>query len=181
MVGLLMKTSVLIGSLQSLVLLLALTSVGHADVVAENKFKMALIFNFARYSEWPESTSQQVMHFCVLGDKALLAELEKLSGRKIKQRVIEVHEVGAEGSMGDCELLVLGGKDRKRIALALAAVKNEPTLTVGELPDFIDGGGMINLYRENGRVRFEINPYEAQRSGLLISARLLQLAKIVGE
>ena len=54
-----------------------------------------------------------------------------------------------------------------------------PILTVGETPRFIEQGGIVNFFLENGKVRFEINRSAAERSGLRISSRLLQLAKIV--
>ena len=58
-------------------------------------------------------------------------------------------------------------------------VECTPTLTVGESNDFIEQGGLVRFYVDGGTVRFEINRESADRSGLRISSRLLQLARIV--
>jgi hypothetical protein len=62
----------------------------------------------------------------------------------------------------------------------LAGLKDASVLTVGETEGFAARGGIINFYIEGNRVRFEINPDAAHRSGLKISSQLLQLGKLVG-
>ena len=52
-------------------------------------------------------------------------------------------------------------------------------LTVGESLDFIQQGGLIRFYLDGGTVRFEINRDGAERAGVRISSRLLQLARLV--
>jgi hypothetical protein len=54
-----------------------------------------------------------------------------------------------------------------------------PILTVGDAADFIGRGGMIRFAEVANRIRFEINPGAAERSGLRVSSRLLRLAEIV--
>jgi hypothetical protein len=59
-------------------------------------------------------------------------------------------------------------------------VEGRPVLTVGESPEFIQHGGIVNFFLDGKRVRFEINPTAATRVNLRISSRLLQLARLVG-
>jgi hypothetical protein len=59
--------------------------------------------------------------------------------------------------------------------------RGEPILTVGEERDFIARGGIVSLYLDGSNVRFTINPAAADRAGLRISSRLLQLARIVDD
>jgi hypothetical protein len=54
-----------------------------------------------------------------------------------------------------------------------------PVLTVSEMPGFDELGGMVNFFIEDRRIRFEINPQAAARSGLRISSQLLNLSRIV--
>jgi hypothetical protein len=49
-------------------------------------------------------------------------------------------------------------------------------LTVGENPEFLRDGGMVRLYVENSRVRFQISQKNAEAAGLKISSQLLMLA-----
>jgi hypothetical protein len=59
-------------------------------------------------------------------------------------------------------------------------LRGASVLTVGDHDDFATTGGVIHFTRENYRVRFEINVRAAERAGLRISSKLLQLARIVG-
>jgi hypothetical protein len=60
----------------------------------------------------------------------------------------------------------------------LRASRGTPTLTVGDGARFIEQGGIVRFYLDNGTVRFAINRDGAERAGLRISSRLLQLARI---
>jgi len=59
----------------------------------------------------------------------------------------------------------------------LKPVRTAPVLTVGESPDFIAQGGIINFVRDAGMMRFEIDQEAARRARLQISSRLLRLAR----
>jgi hypothetical protein len=52
-------------------------------------------------------------------------------------------------------------------------------LLVSESEGALDDGAMINLVRAEDRVRFEVAPQVAIRSGLHISSRVLALAQFV--
>jgi hypothetical protein len=54
-----------------------------------------------------------------------------------------------------------------------------PTLTVSDLPDFAQSGGIVNFIVEDERMRFVINTDAADRARLRFSSKLLSLARIV--
>jgi hypothetical protein len=171
-----------LGVIWGLVLLLALMGAVVADTLEEYSAKAALAFNFARYTDWPESTlarSPDTLHFCVAGDLALIEAFQALSGKRIGERHVRVNELGARDNAGTCDLIFIDHRDRRRIAHLLSQVRDRPVLTIGEVPGFADYGGIINLYRSEGRFRFEVSPAAARRANLAISSRLLRLARIV--
>jgi hypothetical protein len=49
-------------------------------------------------------------------------------------------------------------------------------LTVGESDSFLDQGGAINLFKKDGKVRFEVNLNAAQAARLQVNSRVLALA-----
>jgi hypothetical protein len=49
-------------------------------------------------------------------------------------------------------------------------------LTLGDLPGFVDAGGMIGLRVEASRVRFDVNLSTAQAAGLVLNSQMLKLA-----
>jgi hypothetical protein len=68
---------------------------------------------------------------------------------------------------------------RKISPATLANLEARAVLTVGEFEHFVQEGGMIGFFREDNKVRREINLTAAEHAKLKISARLLALAKTV--
>jgi hypothetical protein len=46
-------------------------------------------------------------------------------------------------------------------------------LTVSDMPDFINNGGMIQFVLKDNKARFEVNLVAAEKAGLTISSQLL--------
>jgi hypothetical protein len=61
----------------------------------------------------------------------------------------------------------------------LKLLDQQGVLTVSEIENFAQRGGVIHLKKENNRIVFEINLAAAKRAGLTMNAHLLKLAKIV--
>jgi hypothetical protein len=159
-------------------LLLALLAVlrGSAqDPSLEYRVKAAYLFNFTKFVEWPAGAIPEGMPFtiCVAGNNPFASTLddtirgETVSGRSLQSRP-------AQGT-GTCQVLFIP-RDVDAAPL-LKRTRTEPVLTVGESPDFVRQGGIINFVREEGKVRFEISQEAANRAQLRISSRLLRLAR----
>jgi hypothetical protein len=52
---------------------------------------------------------------------------------------------------------------------------------VGEMPGFLEAGGIMNFLMEDNKVRFEVNAAAAKHAKLKIRSQLLRLAKRVIE
>ena len=61
-------------------------------------------------------------------------------------------------------------------ALALLARAPNSTLTVGETTRFLRDGGMVRLFIEDQRLRFQVNRGRTAAAGLQLSSQLLSLA-----
>ena len=146
------------------------------DVSKEYRVKAAFLYNFVKYVEWPAAVVPGPVVICVAGRNpfgSLLAETvrgETVAGRALETRVILE-------PAGGCHILFV--PTGANAGAYLRSARGTPTLTVGEAADFIQQGGLIRFYLDGGTVRFEINREGAERSGLRISSRLLQLARIV--
>ena len=143
--------------------------------------KAAFLFNFAKFVEWPaDSGTSSPLTLCVLDDSAVEDALGQLvNGGPVNGRMV----TRAKGArpLRSCHLLYVGDSDSGRAAATLDELKGAPILTVGDGDAFARGAGMIGLFVEDGRMRFAINADAAQRAGLRLSSKLLNLAKIVKE
>ena len=78
-----------------------------------------------------------------------------------------------------CQLLYVGSDDFSADMAFNAA--GQSLLTVSDARNFTRRGGVIELFSEGNRLRFNINLDNARRAGLRISSSLLQLASHVEE
>jgi hypothetical protein len=148
------------------------------EVPLEYQIKAAYLLNFARFVTWPQGARPGPLTICVavhnpFGD-ALNETLrnETAQGRPLTSRVIVQPESG-------CHVLFV--PNTAAGTPFLRATRSSPTLTVGEAPDFIAEGGIINLVIEEGTVKFEISSEAAERADLRISSHLLRLARKTNE
>ena len=145
------------------------------DVSKEYRVKAAFLYNFVKFVEWPSRTEPGPIVICVAGRDPFGSILddtirgETVRGRTLAARVILEPDPG-------CHVTFV---PTGAAPAYLRAARGTPTLTVGESLDFIQQGGLIRFYLDGGTVRFEINRDGAERSGVRISSRLLQLARLV--
>ena len=76
-------------------------------------------------------------------------------------------------------ILFICDSEKDRLPQILKSLESAPVLTVGEMSDFAERGGVIRFKVEQDRIRLEINVAAAERSRLRISSQLLKLARIV--
>lgn len=151
-----------------------------ADPSAEAAVKAAFVYNFAKFVEWPANTpAKNAMTLCVAGTRPELAtSLAGLAGKSVQGHMLAVKNIVLAADLDTCQVLYLGSEAR---ALADQARGRTGLLTVSDMPGFAQSGGMIGLFSEGERIRFEINPRSAAAAGLKVSSQLIKLAKVVEE
>ena len=168
----------LAGAVFSVVLLC--TSAGRAQDVTESSLKAAFVYNFAKFTEWPAdvlSPTATTFAACVLGDSPTRDALARIvKGRQLSGRTISVSEVQLGVGLRSCHLLYMSGVTKTQITAIVAAVRGAPVLTISDIDDFALGGGIAQMFVENGKVRFDINLDVAKESRLQLSSKLLALA-----
>jgi hypothetical protein len=169
-----------------LALSLGIAPVGAGAQQAE-AVRAAFVLNFLKFAEWPAATradSSTALVIAAVGDDAqsaaLLAGLngKEIQGRRIEVRVFRDAEQGRREGAGSQALFITPAApaawQERRTEIA-----GQPVLTICEAPGFCEQGGMLNLYEEDNRIRFEANPAAADHAGLKLRSTLLTLATIV--
>ena len=153
----------------------------------ESEVKAAFLYNFAKFVEWPPDAfpaPSAPMILCVYGtDRASTALesslLELTRGESLNSRPLAVRRLGDLVQIRECHVLFVGAAEKGHLPEVLAALRETRALTVGEGADFLDKGGMIRLFLEQNRMRFDINLDAAEKGSLKISSKLLRLAQAV--
>jgi hypothetical protein len=146
---------------------------------SESQVKAAFLYNFAKFVKWPEASfpaTNTPITIGILGDNPFGTDLEIA----VRNRTISGHPVVIKQvSMADlkqCHVVFISRTPKGNLADTLAAFKGATVLTVSDLDQFTEMGGMIHFVMDGNRVRFEINDAAARAAGLSISSKLLNLA-----
>lgn len=148
----------------------------------ETLLKAVFVYNFAKFTRWPSEVwtdSKSAFNLCVAGDDELTESLSRLSSETIAGHTVAVRSLqGFE--VERCQMLYIAESAEDRMVDLLQESDVAAVLTVSEIPGFAHAGGMIEMYREGDRIRFKINLDTARAHRLQLSARLLDLAELVG-
>jgi hypothetical protein len=164
-----------------LALLLVVPGAAPAQTAPEYDVKAAFLYNFAKFVDWPPAAfpDPDSLKICVLGDDPFGGSLQAVAGEQVASHKLNVLRMDSIAKTAGCQILFISRSEQSRLRQILAAVKGSPVLTVGDTEKFVDDGVIINFTLEGSKVRFEINTEAADRAGLRISSKLLQLAKRV--
>lgn len=175
--GFLTRRTLLIAALATSVAVEA-TPVQAQDGLNEYAVKAAFIYNFAKFVQWPPDTTSSALVVGVVGDGPLEGLLDRIiAGKTVQGRELVVRRIGNDDDLRSCDIVFVGASEERRTADILRSLQPQPVLTVGETPHFLRDGGMIRFLIEGSRVRFQIDPQNADRARLKISSQLLSLAK----
>lgn len=150
-------------------------------VTSEEAVKAGFLFNFVKFTQWPHARDTEAgpLQVCTPGPQPLDGQFALLQGRLIGNRTLETRSRVASSEWRHCHVLFLTESDAPRLDSIVRDLRGEAVLTVGDLPGFVQAGGMIGLRTEDNRVRFDINLGSAQRAGLTLNSQMIKLAGLV--
>ena len=170
-------------------LALLLLGIGPQSAPAQTKVKLteiearaAFLYSVLPFIDWPaESLTEEDSPIIigVWGDDAFAKFLEDfLREESVKNRKLEVRRPQKSEEAKACHLLFFS-KNAGRFAPVLRDLNQAAILTVGDAGDFTRQGGIIRLFFESNKVRFEVNIDAVKCQGVTVSGQLLKIAKVV--
>jgi hypothetical protein len=151
-----------------------------APLVVERQLKAAYLYKFTSYIDWPEAAlapADRPILIGVMGADDLAAELEQfVAGRTAKGRPVAVRKLRRGDSLAGLHMLFIGRAESGRLNEILAAVRDQPVLTITDSEEAYAHGSMINFVVVDDKLRFEVSLKPAALAGLRISALMLASA-----
>jgi hypothetical protein len=182
---------VLVGISLGLLMLLANSS-GPTTLVAQDedianreyRIKAAYLYQFGRYVEWPaKAFSDAAAPFVIgiLGQDPVTADLEQIARiKKIQDRPIVIRRFPSAADVRPCNILYVPAAVSPEVqAELIRKTTGQGILLVGDSSDFLDRGGVVQFSVEENSIRVAIARKAVDREGLKISAKLLQVARVV--
>jgi hypothetical protein len=165
-------------------LTVALASVGSAAAsdgvqLVEQKIKAGLVYNFLKYTHWPNASPQAAMVVCMLGGDPFDGQLAPMAGRTVSQRMIELRPVRDATDTAGCAVMTIRADHKSHWAAARKSLTGKGILTFADFDGFATEGGMVEFTRVDDRVSVKINTDAVAGAHLQIDDRLLKLATVV--
>lgn len=155
---------------------------GQAETL-ELAVKATYLYKLAPFVSWPPgawSEPNAPLVICVQGADPFGPVLDRATeGQTVGAHSVVVRRLARLDADSGCQIAFIAGSVGQSLAQALLAVSGAPVLTVTDESRAAAPRGIVNLVLEGGKVRFTIDAAQADRSGLVISSKLLALALAV--
>jgi hypothetical protein len=150
---------------------------------SEFQVEAAYVYNFGKFVKWPADAAANRhggFTICVLGDDPFGTVLQStLASESLGGKPVAVRRVPTPQDAASCHILFLSTVQETKLKEIVAALGQTPVLTVSDIPEFSQRGGMIQFVLQGDRVRFEINRANAESDGLILTSDLLKVAVVV--
>ncbi len=149
----------------------------------EYEVKSAYLYNFAKFVEWPAragAMDRDSFAICVIGKDPFGTTLDQtVAGETIDGKKVVSRRILRPQEASECRVLFISASEGDQLHDVLAVANKASVLTVSDMPEFSQRGGMIQFVLEGNRVRFEVNLTSAQEAGLTLRSDLLKIAVTV--
>lgn len=178
-------------TLLSLVLVTASPVRADTEESKEYSIKAAFLYNFIKFVDWPKEkpSDEKTITIGIIGKNPFGKAFEPLEDKVAKDKKViiksflsvEESELPREQieAIRKCHVLFICRSEAKHLKKIIDSVRDHSVLTVGDMANFVESGGIINFVKEEEKVRFEINNTAARKARLDIRSKLLRLAKKV--
>jgi hypothetical protein len=150
------------------------------QMATEYQVKAAYLYNFGKFVVWPDkgaSKNDQSFEICVLGEDPFGTALDSaVTGATIGGKGVAAKRIAKAQEIDDCRVVFISSSEGGRLPEILAALEKANVLTVSDIPQFSQHGGMIQFILDGNRVRFEVNLTNTEGAGLNLSSELLKVA-----
>lgn len=142
--------------------------------------KAAFLFNFAKFTTWPDShqpgkTGELVVG--IMGKDPFGPALQPFRDTRIGGQVVRIQAVSTLAEARSCHILFISASETTRLAMILQELHQEGILTISDIQGFAASGGMIELLMIDQRIRFTVNLEATHQAKLALSSHLLNLAR----
>jgi hypothetical protein len=156
-----------------------------AQEVGEYHIKAIFLLNLAHFVTWPAEKTMETEEPFIIGiygpDPFGSILDQAVAGERIHNRPITIKRYSqlSEIVLRSCSLLFIHSSKLPEWEQLVQHLAGSPVLTVADSVGFPQQGGMVNLLKKGQTIQIQVNHDAVLKSGLSMSAKLLNLAHIV--
>lgn len=146
----------------------------------EYTLKAAFIYNFARFTTWPDRPDK-LLHLCILGRDPFGSALDAIDHKDVgKLRTAVKRLRNPHHAMRDCQVVFITDAEVAGFLLLPEAVRvASGVLTIADREGAARQGIIIEMTTDERKIGFEFNQDSARQAKVEISSKLLRLARKV--
>ncbi len=148
----------------------------------EYKIKAAYLYQFTKFTQWPAhlfTSKETPIKICILGRNPFGTLLENFTRKTSQQRTLTINYLSSLKNLSDCHVIFISKSEEKRLVQIIRKVEHSPILTVSDIDNFVQRGGIIGFVPEHKKVKITINVRASRTAGAKLSSKLLEVAILV--
>ncbi|MCK4766868.1 MAG: YfiR family protein, partial [Desulfobacula sp.] len=180
------QTSVLVKSslclLAAIIFLLMLVSTASADSTLAYKVKAGIVYNFSLFTKWQEDAfakDPHNFHIGVVGKNPFGNALNQAASRPVSGREPMIHyfdSIPSPAELQKCQMIFITSSMVDQTDEIFKLISGFPVLTISDMDNFLEKGGMISLVTRRNRIKFEVNRKTARDAGIEFRSQMLKMA-----
>ncbi len=156
-------------------LFLGYSPLTQAEQPSEYRLKVAFLYNFSVYTEWP-NLPDQVLSLCIYGEDPFGENLQHLQHKKVHEHEIVIRHTRNTEDLPSCQIVFITRSGINNLNDIINQLDGMPILTIADSPGASQQGVMLNMAIKEGKISFEANLAIAKKSRLKLSSQLLRFA-----
>ncbi len=160
------------------------SQVSGAGLNREYSVKLAFLYKFANYVENSRMGDRDHVAIGVYGSDPFGATLDAVAAsRRARGKTLKIVRFERLEDYQSCDILFVSGSiSAPELRQLLERTQQDGVLVVGEQPQFMSHGGVMNFHIDaSGKTAIQLNVDAAQSRDLRIDARLMRVCDIVNE
>ncbi len=131
---------------------------------ATDKYKAAFLFSFVKYIE--NDTGHN--NICIVDD----AELFSLIKSKPNAKILSADSP----ELRNCALVYVDRQSSDKISSVLKNTAGQQVITVSDSANFINKGGIVEMFEDSGKLKFILNIKKATALKFKVNSKLVEIA-----
>lgn len=151
------------------------------SAASEQALTVAFLYNFIKLSKWPEDQKDTgELTLCLSRQADINLEIQTLSGKQALGKKILIKQIEQDKNPENCQLLFLSRTDSaEEVTQWIKNAGTSATLLVGNYDGLLDLGGMIAIFNDGERLRFDVDLGSVKRANIKLSSEMLKIANTV--
>ena len=136
------------------------------------------MINLAKFVTWPDASfggAAAPYKYCILGSDAIGPVLDAaMDGKNAKNRPFDLQRlpIGDIEAAKNCHVVFISANTTDEVVPIIDSLVGLPVLTVGEIENFAQYGGMVGFRGKGRKVGLAINQKRLEGAGLSASSKL---------